>query len=270
MNKTKKNSLNLEAVGILLFIISLLTVVIFFLAGKSNTKDSTQIVNTTATQESDLASKENWAIYKSNIWGFSIEYPRYLFVQLVDTNKRYLNFVVFQKTKYTNYSGAAVGVSDLSLNDEAEKIIEEIKNSDSTNPSKESNVYLNNIKAIRLDYKAANKDQEDKAVIVVNDGMFTYSVSTTTNQINDFIRHFQLLGSYGFCTDPDINTLSNRYISSYCSGYYCNSKKTKPDCEAVDVVSIVNDIPLDKEAKDGISDCKWVLENNNGSCKPFF
>lgn len=63
------------------------------------------------------------------------------------------------------------------------------------------------------------------------------------------------------CMDIPISTnpyAGITYLESYCMGDYCMPQSTKPDCEAVDVVTISNNKLDPSWGKDNIADCVWT------------
>lgn len=68
--------------------------------------------------------------------------------------------------------------------------------------------------------------------------------------------------SGALCKNVDLNPKELTFEAYYCNGSLCSSAKTKTDCEARDVVKIVNGKIV--SGTDGQFDCQWV----NNSCQP--
>lgn len=186
MNKETKNVSNrLLKVGLFLLFISLLTVGVVLY---TRSKDLIKTNNTPQKEESD-----NLALYKNSKYGYSIAYPSVLKYQLTENKGDYLEFISFLTNPDSDINGFAIGVSNLSLEKELEKIKKGFKDNEAK-LEEEKDMSVKGLDAKRLYYKPKDINfGEERVVVVVAKDNITYSISAHPEDIDDLLINFNLI-----------------------------------------------------------------------------
>ncbi len=135
-----------------------------------------------------------WEVYVNKKFGYSLSHPSLLFKNEFKNPGRYLHFVRFEETNFSNQKGVAVGVSQGSLEEEA-KIIKEEFGSDAKLVS-EKYITVNGVKGLNLEFEPNNsslKESEKRAVVIFEKEGWVYSISTVPEQIERVLESFKFL-----------------------------------------------------------------------------
>lgn len=99
---------------------------------------------------------------------------------------KYIYFVRHEETNESVYGkGVAVGVAYDSVEEEADYIIESIAKQSNANYTRKQ-IEIRGFSAVRIDYEKI-EDFEARSIVVVNNQEYTFSFSTTVDQIDKLI-----------------------------------------------------------------------------------
>lgn len=184
-------------VGLMFLVIALLILFINIVIGKFSGINQFNNVdeintNTEIIEEQSREVASDWETFINIEYGFSVKVPRLLIKREQDANEEYLFFVKFEENRFSEEKGVAIGVSDRNLADEEAKTKEIFdKNFEELEPEKED-FALKGYQAVKLEYKGKGSN-EPRVIVLVNDGQYSYSMSTTPDQIDRVMEGFVFL-----------------------------------------------------------------------------
>lgn len=160
---------------------------------KGNTDNYNRTLEESETSDSVVPEGiRDWEYFVHPEYKFSVYVPRLLVKREYDDSGNYLFFVRFEENRFSEDRGVAIGVSDRILEEEETKTREIIEAGFSDKKPKKEIVKLTDHDAIRLDYQEA-EGFESRTIILVNNGDYTYSLSTVPEQIDNVLAGFVLL-----------------------------------------------------------------------------
>jgi hypothetical protein len=184
--KTKDSSVKaldkmLKVSSVLIFVILTATLFYsllkFYFINKGNKSTDTALENSTI-------ENATWVIYKNEEFGYQMEYPLYLYPNEIKNTERYKSFVTFEETNFSELKGMAVGITDKSLIDEVSFIKDSFNDIEGTKLAETREGDNEGKKFVLLRYEVTDKENyEDKSFFIVNDGRYTMSLSTTSDQM---------------------------------------------------------------------------------------
>ena len=170
-----------------LFLVLLLLLFRFHLV--SNSFENPLPTNT-IQEEIKKADPSNWTPYVNSEYGFALSHPPLLIKSEV-MGGEYVYFVKFVENELSEDKGVSVGVSELSFEDEVEKIKKAIFESDKISPVIEKKINTGLFEAVRLEYDPpSGLGLEKRVIVVVGAEKYSYSVSTTPEQIDGVLESF--------------------------------------------------------------------------------
>lgn len=132
---------------------------------------------------------EIWETFYNIEYGFSIEVPKLLLRKERGKEGGYLFFVIFKENRFSRSKGVAVGVSDKGLEEEEKKTREDLEKDINGFNVERKEIEVAGRKAVRLDYRRGD-GVESRTIVLVNNGIFTYSISTVPGQIDRVMEGF--------------------------------------------------------------------------------
>lgn len=134
----------------------------------------------------------NWKQYNDEDLKYSIKYSSFLTPRKIASD-RYLSFVVFFVTQGINEKGFAISVRENKLEEEAALIKEEIQKDISARLIEEKDQRLLDFPSVRLEYEPEEKEGgEEKTVVILNNGKYSYSVSASPDEIENIISNLDI------------------------------------------------------------------------------
>lgn len=199
--------------------------------------------NKTVTPSSNINSTANWISYKNEEFKYEVKYSPELTLT-EERNDIFLfqsNFLSKQKEFLNGF------IITITKNDGLEKALVywrwRVVGHISDEIDKETNIKVNNINAVRLDFTTI--DNKNKCYIIIPKGSFNYVIQSSSNQTNQILSTFRFLdntqttGTENWKTyintayqynikyppdwtievkgDADINTFSAPYLNSPCN-----------------------------------------------------
>ena len=133
-------------------------------------------------KDNKIDTTSDWKEFVNEDYRIRIEVPALLLKTKYENENGYLYFMRFEENEYSDKKGVALGVTERSRDEELEYVKNMI--------SKESPMAIPKVKIFELggygvtqmDYEA-KEDLEARSIIVVNDGNYTFSISTVPEQI---------------------------------------------------------------------------------------
>jgi hypothetical protein len=152
---------------------------------QSEGKNNGNLSNTTQTL--------GWETYTSEKYKYRVKYSPLLTPREIQSDV-YLDFVIFYASAGSDESGFAISVRENSLGDEVSLIKEEIHQDVSANLISEESITLNDFPGERLKYEPEKPEEgEPRTIIIINNGDYSYSLSSRPEQIEDILATFELL-----------------------------------------------------------------------------
>ena len=138
-------------------------------------------------------SKASKKTYTDEELGFSISYPGLLEPRSIERSD-YLSFIVFFVPEGVKGDGFAISVRENSLEEELKLIRVEIDEGGSAKLISENEVVKDGNSGWSLVYEPENPEEgEPKTIIIVNNGKYSYTISSTPALINEIFTNFNLL-----------------------------------------------------------------------------
>ena len=136
--------------------------------------------------------KLEWNIYRNELYGYTVSYPKLLEPRTVE-NERYESFLIFFVPGEIDEPGFAISVRKNTLNDEISLIREEIGEGSVATLINEEEIEEGGFGGFRLDYEPKNiKEGEARSIIIINNGRYSYSLSSTPEFLEKVIEKFSL------------------------------------------------------------------------------
>lgn len=160
---------------------------------KSRTTPESMEKITETNKESAVSSRSNRKIYTNQDFGYSINYSSTLIPREIES-EAYLDFVIFFAAQGTEGSGFAVSVRENQLEEEIGLIKKEIGRDVGAELVYEGKIDHYGYSAHRLDYEPETKGEgEPRTIIIINNGKYSYSISSTPEQIDNVLSGFGLV-----------------------------------------------------------------------------
>jgi len=141
------------------------------------------------TKESSNEGKlsDFWERYTSDKYKISFSYPRLLNKNEFSKTGEYDYFVVFEENQYSLEKGVAFGVSSDGFDKEVERIKSDIEKQGKTKIVKDDELLGLGEKARIIEFDPEESDLEKRSFVIIEKGDYTYSISTTPEQIQTII-----------------------------------------------------------------------------------
>ena len=209
----KQKKISIVKIGFAFFLLALFVTAIKLYINERNAKNDVAVGTTSALNVSPTTTEYpafHWDTYTNEEYGFSIKHPRLLYKQEYKNEGGYLFFVQFLETQYTEAKGLKIGVSKNSLENEATRTKKMLEEGEGILMS-ESEVLVNTMRGKRLEFKPmeeAGGELRPLAIVIVYDGVYSYSISSIPGQIDVIVDTFKV-------TDQ---TETNTNGSQFCGG----------------------------------------------------
>jgi len=136
---------------------------------------------------------DEYITYANNTYGYKVRHKRLLIPKKISTD-RYLDFVVFFTDRSDNYGGFAISVRENSLKEEIMLIKEELNKGISSTLMFEEDMSEGENRIVRLSYDPTpEEDAEEKDVVIINNGNYSYSISARTKDMGEILNNFSVL-----------------------------------------------------------------------------
>ena len=201
MNSTNGKRFSVFGIGVTLMV--LLTVGIvgyyFFVVKKASDNykmaQNNLAVSPAPTVLPDEQKKVQLLEYKKEDFGFSVGYAKALHVNDLGAQGGYTHFVRFEQEYTSKYEGFAIGVSQLSMEKELGRIKSGFAKDDNSILEEEKNVEFKGLPAKSLHYKPKStvEGEGERVVIVVYKDPYTYSLSTTPEEMPALTDRFSFI-----------------------------------------------------------------------------
>ena len=171
--------------GIMFLFISAVSVVAYLLFKlRTENSEPETAVNEQVSKQNEMITTNQWEEYVNEEFGIILSHPSLLIKRETVEHGEYLKFIRFEETKNSIAKGVALGISNKTLKEEINKIKSEIEKSGEAKLTKEQNFKIENNEAVLLEYEADKEsDIENRVVVVFRKGSYTYSLSTTPDQM---------------------------------------------------------------------------------------
>lgn len=134
-----------------------------------------------------------WKIYQDTIFGYELAIPKLLLERSFTNEGRFEKFVIFEETQYSVEKGVAVGISRLDLKGERDQLLGDMEK-EGARMSKEEDIEIDGHPGLLITFEPGEGEGlEEKSVFMVNNGDFTFSVSSVPLQIDRLIDNFKFL-----------------------------------------------------------------------------
>lgn len=242
----------------------------FLKIGKTSSRPEVLVPETTNQVQVSQDTSDYWDKYINPEYMFSIKYPRFLSAIEIQGQGGYLVFVRFEEDSFSQGKGVAVGVSDRGAEEEVGAVKKEIAEGVEAKLVKEDKITIAGTIATRLEYEPINPNEgEQRVVVVLNNGKYSFSVSTTPDQIDQVLTNLKFLETFKGCKDIREEKDIAPFLQSYCSGEVCSQQKTKETCGRLDALKLEETGLPESGGKDKIRDCVWVeSESPPNQCRP--
>lgn len=190
--KTKKKEKTFS-VGILLLSFSLVVASIYLFL-RTKEKDNVTFENTPSQiKELDTEKEGAWKTLVDEEYGYSVKYPSLLEPRTIE-NDSYLSFVIFFVPQGVKGSGFALSVRESSLDEEARLIKEEFQRDLSAKIVSEERLDMGEYSGMRFEIEPITEgDGEKRTAIILNNGQYSYTISSTPDQIDLLFSNFKLI-----------------------------------------------------------------------------
>ncbi len=185
MTNQDSNKIYLFGAVLLFFALSLAGLYLFIKSNILRSENDSEVQEISKQQPSHLT-------YSNDQFAYSVEYRSDLTPSEVESSN-YLNFVIFAAPLESEKSGFGLSVRENSLQQEIEVIKEEISNDIEAKLVEENEEELLSYQGYRLTYEPVDKTEgETKTLVIVNNGQFSYTISSTPEQIDSILSGFKL------------------------------------------------------------------------------
>ena len=145
-------------------------------------------VNITGTQNLDASEDySGWVIYSNEIFSVSFMHPDLLIKRSYENSGGYELFVVFEENNLSREKGVAFGVSRTGIDEETERIKNNISGQGSSEVVREDEVDFKGKRAKYLVFESRDETLENRSVLIVQKEDYTYSFSTVPEQMRKLI-----------------------------------------------------------------------------------
>src|SRR3989344_5998711 len=111
--------------------------------------------------KADNESEATWANYKNDEYGFSVDYPLYLYPTEVEDPEGYLKFIIFEQTNFSVLKGMAIGITKSSLADEVSNVKKSIEKDGAAKLEEEKVGEKDGHATVLIRYSAQKTDDND-------------------------------------------------------------------------------------------------------------
>lgn len=133
-----------------------------------------------------------WEIYEDDLYGYSISFPPILEPRTIESES-YLRFIIFFAPEGITRSGFGLSVRENSLDEEVELINGEIGVGIGASIVSEGEITKGGHLGKRLEYEPENQEEgEPRTIIILNNGKYSYTISSTPELIDKIFATFQL------------------------------------------------------------------------------
>lgn len=174
-------SLALVAVSIYLFIRS-----------KEEIITPPQIVKPTE-KEADSNDENAWKTLQDEDYGYSLKYPSLLEPRTIESDN-YLSFIIFFVPEGVKGAGFALSVRENRIEEEVALIKKEIQKDSAVRLVNEERIEDGERLVTRVEFEpAVEGGGEKRTIIIINNGKYSYSLSSTPDQIDILFSNFKIL-----------------------------------------------------------------------------
>lgn len=189
----KKKKISIVKVGLVTFIFALsLTAIKLFQKEQALTKvtPGTTSVTPAIKKESVEENIFHWDTYTNEQYAFSIKHPRLMYKREFVNEGGYLYFLRFEETKFSQSKGLAIGVSQNEIETETKRI-KKLMEEEGAILSSETELLVKEMKAKKLEFKPKEGESgEARSIVIVYGDPYSYSISSTPEQIEEIIQSF--------------------------------------------------------------------------------
>ena len=181
------------SIGILLLSLSLVAASIYlFIRSKEEIVTPPRIVEP-SEKEADNDDESAWRIMQDEDYGYSLKYPSLLEPRTIESDN-YLSFIIFFVPKGVRGSGFALSVRENSIEEEVVLIKEEIQKDSAVRLVNEEQIETGGRLGARVEFEpAVEGDGEKRTIIIMNNGKYSYTLSSTPDQIDILFSNFKIL-----------------------------------------------------------------------------
>src|SRR4030042_697501 len=159
---------------------------------QTNTVD-TSPQNSSQNKAVNYDISNRWKIYQDTIYGYEIAVPKLLIERKYKDMGRFVQFVLYEETQFSNEKGVAVGISKLNIENEINELKKDMLNEKAV-IAKEENIKVDGLDGILIDFEPEDKNiLEKRSVFLVSKNNFTFSVSSVPEQTPRLIDNFKFL-----------------------------------------------------------------------------
>lgn len=136
-----------------------------------------------------------WETFLNEQYSFQLEIPKYLIKQEALEKQGYNYLVFFAENQYSEGKGVAVGVTDRTFDEELKEVKRMYGKEEDAELVEEKDIVVSGEKGRQLSYKPKEGAEglEEKDVVIVRHGQFTFTVSTTPEQLPHILETYTFL-----------------------------------------------------------------------------
>lgn len=134
-----------------------------------------------------------WRVYQDTIYGYEIAVPKLLIERKYKNNGRFVQFVLYEETQFSNEKGVALGISKLNIEKEIDELKKDMTNEKAVVASEE-NIKVDGFDGILINFEPEDEEiLEKRSVFLVSKNNLTFSISSVPEQIPRLIDNFKFL-----------------------------------------------------------------------------
>lgn len=182
---TKDNS-NILRIGVIFLFGTLIVISFVFISNKGLFIKTINYIRYKTDIKNVVEPYNGWKEFNSEVPKFSVKYPKTLTVHDMGQSARYYHFVKFEEDVNSLDRGIAIGVTEAGAATETRRIVEEFESYGTGVLSEQKGIEVQGSKGLSMTYKPKEEsvDVEAKSIAIFEQGKYTFSVSTTPDQID--------------------------------------------------------------------------------------
>jgi hypothetical protein len=188
-----KKKAGIFSIGILLLSLSLVAASIYLFLRSKEERIIPPRIGKPSEKEADNHDANSWEIMQDEDYGYSLKYPSLLEPRTIESDN-YLSFIIFFVPKGVRGSGFVLSVRENSIEEEVVLIKEEIQKDLAARLVNEEQIEVGGRLGARVEFEpAVEEGGEKRTIVIMNNGKYSYTLSSTPDQIDVLLSNFKIL-----------------------------------------------------------------------------